>query len=77
MSAVIAIIVMLVLVVGLIGFCVLNAVRIRRHMNHSLNAFRSRLEDEANSVLDALFKANHRDDGPPRSADTSQPTASE
>lgn len=76
MSWVLVIFVIL-LIIGLTGFFTVNAFRINRHMNTSLNAFRSRLEDEANSVLDGLFKANHRDDGPPRSANTSQPTASE
>jgi hypothetical protein len=76
MSWVLVIFVIL-LIIGLTGFFTVNAFRINRHMNTSLNAFRSRLEDEANSVLDGLFNANHREDGPPRSANGSQPTASE
>jgi hypothetical protein len=76
MPWVIAVLVVL-LIISLIGCFTLNAVRIKRHMNESLNAFRSRLEDEANSVLDGLFTANHREDGPPGSANGSQPTASE
>lgn len=76
MSWFIAILVIL-LIIGLTGCFTLNAVRIKRHMNNSLSAFRSRLEDEANSVLDGLFNAKHGDEGPPRSADGSEATPSE
>ena len=67
----------IVLIVGLTACFTISAVRIKRHMNKSLNAFRSRLEEEANSVLDGLFNAKHGDEGPPRSADGSEATPSE
>jgi hypothetical protein len=77
MSWVIAVFVVL-LIIGLTGCFTVNAFRIMRHMNKSLNAFRTRLEDEANSVLDGLFNANHGDDRrPPHSANGSQPTSSD
>ena len=62
MSAVIAIIILLVLFVGLTTFSIVNAVRIKRHMNKSVTRFRTQLENEANSVLDDLFKADGSDD---------------
>jgi hypothetical protein len=75
MSAVIAIVIMLAIVVGLIGFCVVNALRIKRHLNKSLHTFRTRLEDDANAVLDGLL--NRPDEGPPRSANGSRSAASD
>jgi sensor domain CHASE-containing protein len=75
MSAVIAIGILLIIVVGLAAFCVLNALRIKRHLNQSLNTFRTRLEDEANAVVDALL--NQADNRPPRSPDASHPSTSD
>jgi hypothetical protein len=73
MSAVIAIALMLTIVAGLIGFSVINALRIKRHLNKSIHAFRTRLEDEANSVLEALL--DRPDEGPPRDANGSSAAA--
>jgi hypothetical protein len=64
MSPVIAIVVMLAIVAGLIGFCVVNALRIKRHLNKSLHTFRTQLETEANSVLEGLL--NRPDERPSR-----------
>jgi hypothetical protein len=75
MPAVIAIVVMLVIVAGLAAFCVVNALRIKRHLNYSLSTFRARLEDEANSVLDGLL--NRHDEDPPPSVNGSPSTAPE
>jgi hypothetical protein len=66
MSTVIAIVVMLVIVAGLIGFCVVNALRIKRHLNKSLHIFRTQLENEANSVLEGLLnRPDERPSTPP------------
>jgi Sec-independent protein translocase protein TatA len=66
-----------VLLLALIAFCITNAVRIIRDMNTTVAAFRTRLEDEANSVLEALFNAHQADNPPPPPVNGSQPTASE
>ena len=74
MSWVVAVFVVLLLL-GLIAFCVINALRLKRHLNKSLNTFRTRLEEDANAVLDGLL--NQVEDRPPRSANGSQSTASD
>jgi hypothetical protein len=75
MSAVVAIVLMLLIVAALIGFCIVNAVRIARHLNSTLTSFRTRLEDEANSVVDALL--DQPDDRPPHSANGSPSATSD
>jgi hypothetical protein len=65
------------LVLALITVCTINAVRIIRHMNRTVAMFRERLENDANSVVDSLFKAHHGEDGSTPSANGSQSMASE
>jgi hypothetical protein len=50
------------LLLALITFCTVNAVRIIRDMNKTVASFRKRLEDEANTVLDGLFNASQEED---------------
>jgi hypothetical protein len=75
MAWVIAVFVVLLLL-ALITFCTINAVRIIRDLNKTVATYRSRLEHDANDVLAALFNANAIDDSTP-SVKGSRPTASD
>ena len=66
-----------VLLIALIAFCIINAVRIIRDMNTTVAAFRTRLENDANAVVEALFNAHPADSPPPPPVNGSQPTTSE
>jgi hypothetical protein len=49
------VVVLVLLLAGLTCVCIVNAVRIKRDATRRLNDFRTRLEDEANSVLKDLL----------------------
>jgi membrane protein required for beta-lactamase induction len=76
MSSVLVVLLALLIMV-LIGSFFVNAVRIRRDVNKKLNAFRTRLEEQANSVVDELLKAHPADDRSSASPNESRRTASE
>jgi hypothetical protein len=50
------------LLVALTRVFIINAQRINRDMNRRLDEFQARLENDANSVVDAFLKANQADD---------------
>jgi sensor domain CHASE-containing protein len=54
---------LVLLVLALVSSFFVNALRLRRDVNHRLNVFRARLEAQANSVVDDLLKTNRTDDG--------------
>jgi hypothetical protein len=66
-----------VLLLGLISFCTLNAVQIIRDMNRTVVTYRRRLEEDANAVLEGLFNATQVDDPTAGSANRSGPRASD
>jgi Sec-independent protein translocase protein TatA len=76
MAWVIAVFVVLLLL-ALITFCTINAVRIIRDMNKTVATYRRRLEDDANAVLEGLFNANPIDDATAPSVNRSQSTATD
>lgn len=60
---------------GLIGLnCVfiINARTLLRDVNQRRDAFRARLENDANAIVDELFKANEADGVPPSPRATPQ-----
>ena len=54
--------ILLLAIIALTTSFVRNARRLRRDFNHKVTAFRVRLEEDANSVVDTLLKRNTLDD---------------
>jgi hypothetical protein len=54
--------ILLLAIIALTTSLVRNARRLRRDFNHKVTAFRVRLDEDANSVVDTLLKRNTLDD---------------